>query len=320
MTPLLRGTVVRADARVCHVELGEGGDRRVVQAAPRGKLFEALGEVKNPIAVGDWVLVDTDGDPMGIEEVCARTNSLSRVASSHDPREQVLFANVDQVVVVNSLWRPGFSSNRTDRILAACEWEEIPAVLLLNKVDKDEEGQARFLRETYEKAGFRVIETSATQGDGLEELRELLDGKTSVLYGASGVGKSTLLNRLYGLDLAVGRTSKYWASGRHTTSFSRLLRIDEGTAVIDTPGIRVFRLYGINQAQLRFLYKDFVPYEGRCRFRGCRHDHEPGCAVVDATEAGELAPTRYLSYVEILDELEPPKEEPETVGETPDGA
>ncbi len=314
MTKLERGRVVRADARVCHVDLAG----RIVQAAPRGRLFEDLEEFKNPIAVGDWVLVDTAGNPMGIDEVCERRNSLSRVASSHDPRRQVLFSNVDRVFVVNSLFRPGFSSNRTDRLLAACEWEEIPATLVLNKVDADEEQQAPYLRATYERAGFAVLETSATGGTGLEELRSALSGVTSVLYGASGVGKSTLLNALFGLDLTVGRVSKYWSAGRHTTSFSRLLNVDENTAVIDTPGIRVFRPYGINQAQLRYLYKDFVPYNNRCRFQDCKHDHEPGCAIVQAVEAGELAPTRYLSYIELLDELDPPPLETETIGETPE--
>lgn len=320
MSELAQGRVVRADARVCHVDL-EG---RFVQAAPRGKLFEDLGEDKNPIAVGDWVEVDTAGNPMGIEAVLERRNSLSRVASSHDPRRQVLFSNVDQVFVVNSLFRPGFSSNRTDRLLAACEWEEIPAKLVLNKVDADEDGQAEQLRETYERAGFEVFATSALQGDGLEELREALRGSTSVVYGASGVGKSTLLNALFGLDLSVGKVSKYWSAGRHTTSFSRLLEVEPktdstpATTVIDTPGIRVFRPFGINQAQLRFLYKDFVPYNTRCRFPNCQHDHEPECSVVDAVEAGELAPSRYLSYVELLDELDPPPLEAETIGETSD--
>ncbi len=320
MSDLARGRVVRADARVCHIDL-EG---RIVQAAPRGKLFEGLGDDKNPIAVGDWVEIDTAGNPMGIESVLERSNSLSRVASSHDPRRQVLFSNVDQVFIVNSLFRPGFSSNRTDRLLAACEWEEIPAKLILNKIDSDEQGQAAVLRESYEAAGYEVLDTSATRGDGLEQLRESLRGSTSVLYGASGVGKSTLLNALFGLDLSVGKVSKYWSAGRHTTSFSRLLEVEPsngdrpGTIVIDTPGIRVFRPFGINQAQLRFLYREFVPFNSRCRFQNCQHDHEPGCAVVDAVEAGELAPTRYLSYVELLDELDPPPLEDETIGETPE--
>ncbi|MEZ5980411.1 MAG: ribosome small subunit-dependent GTPase A [Planctomycetota bacterium] len=304
------GRVLRGDARAFDVLL----DGRVVRAAPRGRLFEELGDLKNPVAVGDLVQLSPDGDPMGIDAVLPRTNSLSKVSSSHDPRRQVLFANVDQVVVVNSLGKPGFSSNRTDRILAACEFEDIPAIVLINKLDLDRGGEADGIRATYERAGFEVLGTSATDGTGLEELRVRLSGRVSVLYGASGVGKSTLLNALYGLELEIGKISKYWSSGKHTTTFSRWIPVDdEGTVVVDTPGIRTFRPWGVNKRQLRHLYQDFEPYNARCRFPDCSHDHEPDCAVVDAVEAGALAASRYLSYVEILDELEPPPEEIETI-------
>lgn len=310
------GRVLRGDAKAYDV-LTDAGE--TVRAAPRGRLFEELGEVKNPVAVGDRVRLSETGDPLGIEEVLPRDNSLSKVSSSHDPRRQVLFANVDQVILVSSLGKPGFSSNRTDRILAACQFEEIPALLLINKVDLDRGGEAEAIRETYALAGYDVIETSATDAQGLEALRERLHGKVSVLYGASGVGKSTLLNALYGFDLKVGKISRYWSSGKHTTTFSRWIPVDvdgereAGTVVVDTPGIRVFRLWGVNRRQLRHLYPDFEPYNDRCRFPNCSHDHEPGCAVDDAVEAGAIAATRYLSYVEILDELDPPPEDVETV-------
>lgn len=310
------GRVLRGDAKAYDVLLGDG---RTVRAAPRGRLFEELGDVKNPVAVGDLVRVTESGDPLGIEQVLPRTNSLSKISSSHDPRRQVLFANVDQVILVSSLGKPGFSSNRTDRILAACRFEEIDACLLINKVDLDPGGEAEAIRETYRGAGYDVIETSATDESGLEALRDRLHGKVSVLYGASGVGKSTLLNALYGLDLKVGKISRYWSSGKHTTTFSRWIPIEAqgeleaGTVVVDTPGIRVFRLWGVNSRQLRHLYADFEAYNTKCRFPNCSHDHEPGCAVDAAVEAGEIAATRYLSYVEVLDELDPPPEDIETV-------
>lgn len=308
-SPVIIGRVLRGDAKAFDV-LVDGETRR---AAPRGKLFEELGETRNPVAVGDLVRLTEDGTSLGIEEVLPRRNKLSKVSSSHDPREQVLFANVDQVVIVNSIGKPGFSSNRTDRILAACQMEEIPAIVLLNKVDLDRGGEVESIHATYKRAGCAVLETSATANLGLEALRERLVGKTSVMYGASGVGKSTLLNALFGLDLAIGKISKYWSSGKHTTTFSRWIPIDATTAVVDTPGIRVFRLFGINRRQLEFLYPDFAPYRGRCHFPNCAHDHEPDCAVADAVEAGKLASTRYLSYVEILDELNPPPDVIETM-------
>jgi ribosome biogenesis GTPase len=321
MTAALReGLVVQSDAKVVHVELEPvGGEpRRVIQAVPRGRLFEELGPVKNPLAVGDRVLVEASGQPPAVERVLPRRNQLSKVASSHDPREQVLFANVDEVFVINSFKTPGFSSNRTDRILAACSLCELPASLVLNKVDLADPEELAEIHGTYQRAGYAVLETSATQSQGLEALKERMQGRTTVFYGASGVGKSTLLNGLFGLTLKVGKISSYWAAGKHTTTFSRAVRIDEHTVVIDTPGIRVFRPYGLAKPDLRFHYREFAAFTGRCRFQGCLHDHEPGCALADAVEAGQLAPSRYLSYVELLDEIEAPPEDVETVGETGD--
>ncbi len=313
MTELLEGRVVRGDARVVHVDL----DGEVRQCVPRGKLFEELAGVKNPIAVGDRVLVSPDGDPPGIEDVLPRRNYLSRVASAHDPREQVLFANVDQLFVVGSLAKPTFSSIRTDRILAACRWHEIPALLILNKLDLDRRGEAPAIRATSEAAGVPVLTTTAIDHPDLGELEARLAGKVSVFYGASGVGKSTLLNAIQpGLGLKIGKVSKYWDAGKHTTTFSQMHRLeglDPPTWVIDTPGIRVFRLHGITKEELRTLFPEFEPWQEECRYPNCTHDHEPDCAVFDAVEAGEIAPTRYASYVEMLDEIEPPPPDDEPV-------
>lgn len=297
--------MVRGDAKAYQVELG--GEVRTLVA--RGKLFEERDrEVKNPIAVGDRVRVSLEGDP-GIEEVLPRTNWLPRVASSHDPRAQILLANVDQLFVVASLAKPKFSSNRADRILAACRYYEIPAVLVLNKLDLDTDRQAEEIARTYAAAEVEVLPICASDGRGLAELAARLRGRTSALYGGSGVGKSTILNALEpSLALKLGKISKFWDQGKHTTTASQMHRLPSLDAwVIDTPGIRVFRLAGINQAELRDCYPEFAPFAARCRFApDCSHDHEPGCALFEAVERGELAPTRYASYLEILDELAPP--------------
>jgi ribosome biogenesis GTPase len=307
VTEFAKGTVVRSDAKVYHVEVG--GEVR--QFAPRGRLFEELGETKNPVAVGDHVRVSLKGDPPGVEEVLRRVNYLPRIASSHDPREQILFANVDQLFIIASVAQPTFSSNRADRILAACSYHEIPAWLILNKIDLDKGGQARAVCKTYEAAGVPVLEMCASEKRGLEPLIELLRNKISVFYGASGAGKSTILNAIQpGLNLRVGKISRFWDQGKHTTTFSQMHRFEALPArVIDTPGIRVFRLAGINKAELRDLFPEFQPFQEQCHFPDCTHDHEPKCAVFDALEAGKLAPTRYASYVEILDELTPPPED-----------
>ena len=301
----VEGQVVRADARLFHVSVGE----RTLPAAPRGKLFEGLLR-KNPVAVGDLVRVDLSSSPASIEEVIQRRNYLGRRASAHDPREQVLVANVDRLFVIGSLVKPGFSSNRTDRILAACFWHDIPAVLVLNKIDLARGSEAAEIRATYEKAGIEVLETSATERIGIEALRERLRDKLSVFYGASGAGKSTLLNVIQpGLNIKVGKISRYWDTGKHTTTFSQLHRLEIGGWVIDTPGIRVFRLHGLTSGDLRGLFPEFAPFAARCRYPDCSHDHEPGCAVFEAVESGAIGATRFASYLEMLDELAPPPQE-----------
>jgi ribosome biogenesis GTPase len=178
MSDLKTGRVIRTDAKVCHVDV----DGRVIQAAPRGILYSTGGErtgeePKNPVAVGDLVEVDVSSSPAGLERVLPRKTFLSRVASSHDPREQILAANVDQLFVIGSLKTPLFSSNRTDRILAACAWHEIPAVLVLNKVDLAEEDDLARIRETYERIPIDVLATSALEGRGVDDVRARLPGR-----------------------------------------------------------------------------------------------------------------------------------------------
>jgi ribosome biogenesis GTPase len=311
---LKTGRVIRTDAKVCHVEI-EG---RVIQAAPRGILYATGGErtgeePKNPVAVGDLVEIDPSSSPASLERVLPRKSWISRIASSHDPREQVLAANVDQLFVIASVKKPLFSSSRTDRILAACAWHELPATLVLNKIDLAEEDEVERIRETYERIPVPVLPTCAIEGRGIEELRAMLEGKVSVFYGSSGAGKSSLLNRLQpGLKLKEGNISRFWDAGRHTTNFSQMYRLDSGALLIDTPGIRVFRLHGVTIRNLPDLFPDFAPYHGKCKFTGCLHDHEPDCAVFDAVDRGELAASRYASYVEMLDEMRgspPPDEE-----------
>jgi ribosome biogenesis GTPase len=302
---LVTGRVMRQDAKVCHVEV----DGLVRLCAIRGRLFENLGDRKGPVAVGDHVTVDPQGDPQSIEAVLPRKNYLSRIASSHDPREQVLLSNVDHMYVVASIAKPGFSSNRTDRILAACRQRGIPATLIFNKVDIDKKGVLAELRETYAIAGVPILETCAIEGydgPGMESLRQVLTNQVSGFYGASGVGKSTLLNAIDpSLKIKVGKISKYWTAGKHTTTYSQMHRlpIGEDSWVIDTPGIRVFRPFGLTREVLRDLFPDFAKFQKSCFFPNCTHDHEPDCEVFEALEAGKIAPTRYGSYVEMLDEI-----------------
>jgi ribosome biogenesis GTPase len=297
------GRVIRTDAKVCHVEVGG----RIVVAVPRGRLYDesaAKRTQKNPVAVGDAVRVDLASEPPSLDEVLPRRNYLGRLASMHDPREQVLVANVDRMYVVGSVESPKFSSNRTDRILAACAWYRVPATIVLNKLDLDRRGEAEGIRATYEGAGYDVLGTSVVRGDGLEELRGRLAGAVSAFYGGSGVGKSSLLNALSPeLAIKVGKVSKYWVAGKHTTSSSQLHPLPSGGWVADTPGVRTFKLHGATPVELRLMFLEFERFQGACRFPDCTHDHEPECAVFDAVERGQIAASRFASYLEMLDEM-----------------
>ncbi len=294
--------MIRVDPKVCWVDV----DGQTIQATPRGSLFEDLKGRKNPIAVGDLVELSLDGDPVGVDKVLPRHNYLGRTASSHDPREQILVSNVDQLFLIGSLKAPGFSSNRTDRILAACVWHQIPAVLVLNKIDLTTPEEVEMIRETYTQIPIEVIETCAADGRGVERLAERLKDKVSVFYGPSGAGKSTLLNRVQpGLNIKEGKISKYWRQGKHTTTHSTLHPLEMGGYVIDTPGIRVFRLHELQRSEVRDLFPDFQSHQKHCRFPDCTHDHEPDCAVFDAVDEELLPASRYASYVELLDEVDP---------------
>ncbi|MDZ4773605.1 MAG: ribosome small subunit-dependent GTPase A [Planctomycetota bacterium] len=298
MSNIRQGLVVRTDAKVCHVEV----DGRVQHAVPRGILFD--GEQRNPVAVGDQVEIDLTSVPASLDRVLPRKNWLSRIANSHDPREQVLAANVDQLFAVASVANPKFSSNRTDRIFAACMWQRIPTTLILNKIDLGDPDDLAAIRATYEAMPIEVLETCASDGRGIEAVRERMAGRTTIFYGASGAGKSSLLNGLQpSLKLKVGKISRYWDQGKHTTSFSQIHTLAFDARVIDTPGIRVFRPFGVPIGNLRDLFPEIVRYQVKCRFNGCSHDHEPECAVFDAVDRGDIAASRYASYVEMLDEV-----------------
>ncbi len=299
----LEALVVRVDARRCEVRLADGAMR---PASLRGRLFEERGNDRSPIAVGDQVRLEEESGGLAIAAILPRRNLFCRRGSGEDLDErQVLAANVDQVIVVASLAQPPFSSMAADRILAACSFAELPARLVLNKADLDGERAAEAVRATYAVAGVPLHLTSALRGDGVEELRALTAGKVSVFYGLSGVGKSSLLNALAPeLAIATRESSDALGSGRHTTTFSRLHALPGGGAIVDTPGVRKFRPYGLPPSELRLHYPEMRSVAAECRFADCTHRSEPGCALLAAVADGRLPEPRFRSYLEILAELE----------------
>jgi len=298
----MEGLVLRIDAKVCHVEV----DGKTHTLPLRGRLFETPSHEVRPVAVGDRVKITLDAQGGAIDEVMPRTSQLIRASTGDERKEQVIAANVTLVMVVASVREPTLQPELVDRILAGAEREEIKAVLALTKMDLDSKGQAAQWAELYRGIGYRVLQTSVkdtTATDALDELRELLHQNMTVLSGASGVGKTSLINTLIpGLDLKIGSLGRI-RQGKHTTTHTQLVPLPGGGHVLDTPGIRNFGLHHLLPIDLSFCFREIKPYVNTCGYRDCTHTVEPDCAVLAALAAGNIQSTRYKSYKLMLQDL-----------------
>jgi ribosome biogenesis GTPase len=257
---------------------------------------------QDPVAIGDQVLFGPMGEGGGlITEVLPRRNALSRPAAGDRPLEQVIVANVDQVVAVFSAAQPSPKWELLDRYVVAAEAAGVPTLLAVTKLDllpdSDEWLQAEV--DNYQRLGYRAILSSIVTGAGLDELAAALRGRVSVFVGKSGVGKSSLLNAIEpGLGQRVKAVSELTGKGKHTTSRLEMFPLANGGRVVDTPGMREFGLWQLDPAGLAAGFVEMRPYLGRCKFGlDCAHDHEPGCAVQAAVAAGAISERRYHSYL-----------------------
>lgn len=281
-------------------------DGETVRCRIRGRLRLKGVRSTNPVVVGDEVACEADeGGDYVIADILPRRNYVIRRASNLSKESHIIAANVDQALLMASLRSPETPTEFVDRFLVTCEAYKVPVTILLSKLDlQDAEAVAEF-RAVYEGAGYRVLEVSAKEGRGVEEVRELLAGRTTLVSGNSGVGKSTLIQTIDpSLDIRTGEISDSHHKGRHTTTFSTMYPLAEGGAVIDTPGIKGFGLLDIDDAELWHYFPEMMRVAPGCRFYNCTHTHEPGCAVVEAVKAGEIAWSRYESYLKILDDDE----------------
>lgn len=259
----------------------------------------------NPVAVGDIVNVEEGW----ITDIHDRRNYIIRRASNLSKQSSIIAANVDQAVLIVTISHPETSTTFIDRFIASAEAYRVPVVLLFNKVDLLDDDELRYLalmQNLYETIGYATLRVSATEGTGLDRLRELLHGKISLFSGNSGVGKSTLINALVpGADLRTAAISEAHDQGTHTTTFSEMIPLPSPTAtgegyIIDTPGIRGFGTFDIEKEELTSYFKEIFHFSKDCRFSNCTHTHEPGCAVLQAIEDHLIAPSRYQSYLSIL--------------------
>ena len=295
----IEGLVMRATGSWYEV-LHEG---EILRCRMRGKLRLRGVRSTNPIVVGDTVTCECgeDGEWV-IVDISPRHNYIIRRASNLSKESHIIAANIDRAMLVVTLIEPVTATEFVDRFLVTCEAYKVPVTILLAKIDLlSEEAIAEF-HSVYEGAGYEVIDISATQGIGVSRVKEMLAGKTTLLSGNSGVGKSTLIGAIDPtIEIRTGEISDSFHKGKHTTTFSTMYRTADGF-IIDTPGVKGFGLIDINDKELWHYFPEMISRAGECRFFNCTHTHEPHCAVVAAVESGEISYSRYESYLKILDE------------------
>ena len=247
--------------------------------------------------VGDIVEIDIldETEKKGnITEIIERKNELIRPA----------VANIDQALVVFAVTKPKPHFNLLDRFLIMMESKDIPVVLCFNKKDIATEPEIQELKDIYEKCGYQIVFTSALEEENTEELKDLLHGKTTAIAGPSGVGKSSLINIFQpNANMETGSISEKIERGKHTTRHSELIWIEDNTYIMDTPGFSSLYTNEFEKEELKYYFTEFSEYEGQCRFLGCDHIHEPGCAVKQALDEGKIHPVRYTNYLEMYNEL-----------------
>ena len=286
----MRGKIIKGIAGFYYVHVVESG---LYECKAKG-IFRK--EKMKPL-VGDIVEIDIldETEKKGnITEIIERKNELIRPA----------VANIDQALVVFAVTKPKPHFNLLDRFLIMMESKDIPVVLCFNKKDIATEPEIQELKDIYEKCGYQIVFTSALEEENTEELKDLLHGKTTAIAGPSGVGKSSLINIFQpNANMETGSISEKIERGKHTTRHSELIWIEDNTYIMDTPGFSSLYTNEFEKEELKYYFTEFSEYEGQCRFLGCDHIHEPGCAVKQALDEGKIHPVRYTNYLEMYNEL-----------------
>lgn len=298
------GLVLKTTGSHYRVKMPNGD---IVDCTIRGKLRLKGVKTTNPVTVGDFVQVELSDKNSGvITSVNDRKNYIIRKSTNLSRESHIIAANLDQAVLVVTIEFPETQLGFIDRYLVTAEAYSIPAVLVFNKVDLLNDAGIDKLNQyisIYESIGYKCLIVSAQTGYNMSLFRELIKGKTSLISGNSGVGKSTLVNTVEpNLKLRTNNISSAHLTGKHTTTFSEIFELSFGGYIIDTPGIKGFGLIDIEKNELYHFFPEIFKFASDCKYYNCTHIHEPGCAVIDAAKNGDISPSRYLNYLSIYED------------------
>ncbi|GBU28865.1 ribosome biogenesis GTPase RsgA [Treponema sp. R8-4-B8] len=307
-TEILKGLVIRGSRNIITARVDTENGAKEIECRIKGKVLKGGDDFYNPIAPGDWVVIEreNDSDTAMILSVEERRNYFSRF-NQKGSASQLLAANVDLVLCICTPTSPPFRPRFLDRLVLQADIAGIEAIVICNKIDieyDDVDVDERL--EEYKRIGYKVLRISAKTGEGLEELRREISGKICVLAGQSGVGKSSIINALQpGLDIREGELNEKYNRGVHTTTMSYMFQLTDGTCFIDTPGVRRFIPDRIDSSEVINYFREFAPLAGKCSFGlSCSHRTECGCKIMEAVHAGVIHEDRYESFLRIIDDLE----------------
>ncbi len=302
----MKGRVIKSTGSWYEVDTGES----LISSRLKGKFKQAGLKLTNPIAVGDWVEIEVEPNQETgiIREIVPRENYVIRKSTRKKHFSHIIASNVDQAMLMVTMQRPRTSFGFIDRFLVSIESFRIPGIIVVNKMDQmegeDAEEWLQDIHEIYEPLGYQVIETSALNDESSQEtFKPYLKGKTTLIAGHSGVGKSTLLNSLVEkADQVTQEISDYTTKGLHTTTFAELFKLEYEGSLIDTPGIKEFGILDVEDTELSHYFPEMREYLGQCKYNDCKHVNEPGCMILQKLEEGYIHPYRYQSYLNILHE------------------
>jgi len=302
----MKGRIFKSTGSWYEVRTNEG---EVFQCRLRGKFKNKKLKVNNPIAVGDYVIFEEEvyGDETSvITEILPRSNYIIRKSAKKTGFAHILSSNIDQAMLMATLAFPRTSLGFIDRFLVSAESFRIPALIVINKSDILEEDGFEYaaeLQSLYESLNYKTAFISVLENDGMDEVYKMLEGKTTLIAGHSGVGKSSFLNKLVPeLSLRTGEVSTFAEKGTHTTTFAEMFELSQGTFLIDTPGIKELGLFEMGNHEISDYFPEMRALIGACKFHNCSHTIEPNCAVLQAYKAGEITPSRYGSYLSMLED------------------